>query len=82
MKRTSDFRNKEVINVDDGKRLGFVCDVEVNLEQGKIDSIVIPAPLHITNFFAQNKDYVIPWENIRKIGDDIILVDYHLPDRR
>lgn len=55
MKRASDFRNKEVINVEDGKRLGFVCDVEVNLEQGKIDSIVIPAPLHITNFFRKAK---------------------------
>ena len=36
MNRTSDFRQKEVININDGKRLGFVCDVEINLKSGRV----------------------------------------------
>ncbi len=40
---TDKLKNKEVINITDGASLGFVSDIEVNLEQGTIDGIVIPA---------------------------------------
>jgi len=43
MNRTSDFREKEVINIKDGRRLGFVSDVEINLQSGRIEAIVIPS---------------------------------------
>ena len=42
--RASEFRRKEVINITDGKRLGFADDIELNLESGSIDSLVIPGP--------------------------------------
>ncbi len=76
MKKVSDFRNKEVINVSDGKRLGFVCDVEIDFEKGSIDAIVIPGPAGLFNMFAHTGDYIVPWTQIKKIGEDIILVDY------
>lgn len=50
MNRTSDFRQKEVININDGKRLGFVCDVEINLNSGKLESIVIPGETDYLEF--------------------------------
>lgn len=77
MNRTSDFRQKEVINISDGRRLGFVCDVEINLESGKLDAIVIPGEGRLFNFFGKDNYYVIPWSNIKKIGEDIILVEFN-----
>ena len=77
MKKSSDFKNKEVINVLDGKRLGFVSDVDINFEKGTVEAIVVPGPSALLNIFSGGAhDYVIPWDNITKIGDDIILVDY------
>ena len=69
-----DFKHKEVININDGKRLGFVQDVTADLETGTITSIIVPGNNKIFNVFASN-DIVIPWENIKCIGDDIILVE-------
>ena len=76
MLKISDFRQKEVINIKDGKRLGFVTDVELNLENGQIDSIVVPGPARLLGVFGQSEDIIIPWDKIHKIGDDIILVEY------
>jgi len=82
MNRTSDFRQKEVINISDGRRLGFVCDVEINLETGKLDAIVIPAEGRLFSFFGKDNYYVIPWSKIKKIGEDIILVEFDERDMR
>lgn len=80
MNKSADFRNKEVISVSDGKRLGFVSDVDINFEKGTIDAIIVPGPSGLMNLLSGGKnDYVIPWDNITKVGDDIILVDYIIP---
>lgn len=69
-----DFRHKEVINITDGKRLGYVQDVTANLESGIITSIIVPGSSKLFNIFSSN-ELVIPWEKIKCIGDDIILVE-------
>ena len=69
-----DFKHKEVINIVDGKRLGFVQDVTANLETGIITSIIVPGNNKIFNVFSSN-DLVIPWKDIKCIGDDVILVE-------
>lgn len=69
-----DFRHKEVINILDGRRLGFVQDVNASLETGIITSIVVPGNNKFFNVFSSN-DIVIPWQNIKCIGDDVILVE-------
>lgn len=69
-----DFKHKEVINIIDGKRLGFVQDVNANLESGIITSIVVPGSNKLFNVFSSN-DIVIPWQDIKCIGDDVILVE-------
>lgn len=69
-----DFRHKEVINILDGRRLGFVQDVNASLETGVITSIVVPWNNKFFNVFSSN-DIVIPWQNIKCIGDDVILVE-------
>ncbi len=75
MNRTSDFRQKEVINLSDGRRLGFVSDVELDLEEGKIDAIILPGVGRLFGILGKDNEFVIPWEKIVRIGEDIILVD-------
>ena len=74
-KKGLDFRHKEVINVKDGKRMGFVQDVTADLETGTITSIIVPGDNNLLNMFSNANDIVIPWQNIKCIGDDIILVE-------
>ena len=70
-----DFRRKEVINITDGKRLGYVQDVCADLETGVITSIIVPGNNKLMSMFSSNNDIVIPWKNIKCIGDDLILVE-------
>ena len=70
-----DFKHKEVINITDGRRLGFVQDVTANLETGIITSIIVPGNAKLFSLFSSNSDIVIPWEKIKCIGEDIILVE-------
>lgn len=70
-----DFKHKEVINITDGKRLGFVQDVTANLESGTITSIIVPGSNKVLNLFSSSNDIVIPWDKIKCIGDDVILVE-------
>lgn len=70
-----DFKHKEVINITDGRRLGFVQDVTADLDSGLITSIIVPGNSKLLNMFSGNNDIVIPWQNIKCIGDDVILVE-------
>lgn len=72
---TADLRVREVINVVDGKRLGHVADLEVDLDLGRVTALVVPGPARFFGLFGRDKDYVIPWANILKIGVDVILVE-------
>ena len=62
-----DFKHKEVINITDAKRLGFVQDVNADLETGMITSIIVPGSAKLISFFSSSNDIVIPWQNIRCI---------------
>lgn len=70
-----DFKHKEVINITNGKRLGYVQDVCADLESGTITSIIVPGNNKIFNIFSQGNEIVIPWDEIKCIGDDLILVE-------
>jgi len=74
-KRGMDFKSKEVININDARRLGFVQDVCADLETGKITSIVVPGSNKLLSMFTSENDIVITWDKIKCIGDDIILVE-------
>ena len=66
---------KEVICLSDGRRLGFICDVLVELPEGKICAIVVPGPCRFLGLWGRSSDFHIPWGCIRKVGPDIVLVD-------
>ncbi|ANY71036.1 YlmC/YmxH family sporulation protein [Paenibacillus algorifonticola] len=73
--KISDFQTKDVINIVDGKKLGHITDLELDLRQGRIDSIVIPQYSRFMGLFGgPGGEVVIPWRNIVKIGADVVLV--------
>ena len=57
------------------KDFGYVQDVCADLESGTITSIIVPGSNKVLNIFSQNNEIVIPWQNIKCIGDDLILVE-------
>ena len=66
---------KEVICVSDGRRLGFVEDVLVEVPEGTVCALVVPGPCRYLGMVGRGDDFVIPWKCIRRIGPDLILVD-------
>ena len=75
-KKGLDFKHKEVINICDGKRLGYVQDVCADLETGRITSIIVPGVTNkLMSLFSNSNDIVIPWDRIKCIGEDLILVE-------
>lgn len=72
---TQDIRYKEVINIYDGKSMGYVEDIEIDLEKGTIEGIIVPAPRRMFQLFGKEEDQVIRWKDIKRIGDDVVLVE-------
>lgn len=75
MLKTSDLKQKQVINVIDGKVLGGITDIEIDVVSGKLTAIVVPGSGKFLGLFGRSEDVVIPWEKISKIGFDVILVE-------
>ena len=75
--RALDFKHKEVINITNGRKMGFVTDVEACFEDGRINAIVVPGNNRKVNWFSNN-DIVIPWSQIKLIGEDVILVEVNI----
>ncbi len=76
--RICDLREKEVINVCDGKRLGYVEDVEFDLCTAKITHIIVPGPCKFFGVLGREEEFVIDICHICKIGPDLILVEVEL----
>lgn len=73
--RLNRLRNKEVVNINDGARLGCISDIEFDVKQGIITAIVVPGPYKFFGLLPGSEDIVIPFCEIEKFGDDIILVN-------
>ena len=72
----SELKQKDVINTRDGHCLGRPMDLEFCAVDGRITALVVPGEFSLVGMLRGEKcGIVIPWENICKIGDDVILVD-------
>ncbi len=72
--RLSDLQNKDVINVVDGKMIGNIIDVNIEYPSGKMDSLVVEKSKFLVSMFSTRDEIEIHWEQIEKIGEDVILV--------
>jgi len=75
MIKISELKSRDVINIADGRKIGYVKDIELDMEQGVVTALVIPGESNVLKLFFRSEDIVIPWAEIDKIGDDVILVD-------
>ena len=80
--RLTQLQCKEVICVNDGKRLGFITDVLVEVPEGRLSAIVVPGPCRFFGLVGRSDDYIIPWNSICRIGPDVVLVDVKPGDCR
>ncbi len=67
----TELKNKEVINITSGKRLGYVSDVELDISDARLISIIIPGE---GGLFNKAPSLKIPWACIEHIGEDLIIV--------
>lgn len=77
MVKISDLRMREVINIVDGRRLGVIKDIDIDLEEGRIDAIILPGLNggKFLGFLGKEEEIIVPWDKIKKIGMDVILVE-------
>ena len=71
-----DLRRKEVINIKNGLRIGFVSDVDIDLCSAKIVSIIIYGKLKLFGLLGRYDDIIIKWEDASVVGEDTILVNF------
>ena len=68
-----ELKNKEVVNICDGRRLGFVSDIEIDIECGRVVSLIMPSEGKMFSLSRCDPVRVL-WCDIEKIGDDVILI--------
>lgn len=71
--RLSDLQHKDIINTLDGKKVGNIIDISIN-EQGVLDSLIVEKNKFIISYFTNKNEIEIKWNQIEKIGEDVILV--------
>ena len=75
--RLSKLYGKEILTLPDCERLGYLgdCDMLIDRESGKIESLIIPESKGFFSLLIEKKYLEIPWERIKKIGSDMIIID-------
>ena len=63
----NELKTKEVINVSDGARLGYVSDVEFDLATGQIISVILPGAYKMMGFLGREEDIIIKWNNLKRL---------------
>lgn len=73
--RLSDLQSKDIVNVQDGKKIGNIVDVKIN-EQGDMEGLVVEQTKFLISMFSSRNEIEIKWDQIEKIGEDVILVNF------
>ena len=75
--RLSELQNKDIINIHDGKKIGNIIDVKIN-EKGQMAGLVVEQSKFFISMFTTHNEIEIKWDQIEKIGEDVILVNFNL----
>ena len=71
--RLSDLQNKDIVNIIDGKNIGNIIDAKIDERNGSIISLLVESKGKLISF-SRGEDMEIKWQNIERIGEDVILV--------
>ena len=78
--RIDEMKDKQVVCVNDGCVLGYVSDIELDTEKGVLTSVVIYGRLRFFGLLGRDEDIVIPFEDIKVIGEETVLVSTQCGD--
>ena len=73
--RLSDLQSKDIININDGKKIGNIIDVKIN-DKGEMEGLVVEQSKLLISMFTTHNEVEIKWNQIEKIGEDVILVNF------
>lgn len=73
--RLSELQRKDIVNINDGRIIGRIIDAEINEKDGSLESLIIEKSKYIRNLFTTENDLKIKFEQIKKLGSDVILVE-------
>lgn len=77
----SDLAGKEIINLYDGEKLGLIGEADLTISaNGNIEAIILNSRGGIGGFFnnsGERESIVIPWQAVKKVGSEVIIVDMH-----
>jgi YlmC/YmxH family sporulation protein len=69
----NNLRQMEIIDLNSGSKMGYMKDLRVDCDEYRIISILMPTQK--SSWFNKNNNIEIPWDKVKKIGVDVILVD-------
>ena len=72
--KLSELQDKDIVNINDGKKIGKIVDARINSE-GFIEYLVVDERRNIRNILSSNSDINISFKQIKRIGSDVILVE-------
>ena len=73
--RLSDLQRKDIIDINTGKRIGKIIDVEIDEINGTMVNLIIEKTRYLKSVFSNETDTKILYNQIKKMGEDVILVD-------
>lgn len=73
--KLSELQKKDIINIKDGKKIGKIIDAEFDINNGQIKYFLIERNSYIKNIFSSNEELNIQYYQIKKLGEDVILID-------
>lgn len=75
--RLSELVGKEIVNIVNGSRLGVIgeSDLAIDIDSGEIQHIILPRRANMLNFWVDRQSMVIPWDLVRKVGEEVIIVE-------
>ncbi len=75
MSREKDLKMKEVIDISEAERLGYIKDMDIDPQSGCIRAVIVPRRPYFLSALFRGRCRIIPWEDIVKIGRELVLAD-------
>lgn len=73
--RLSDLQRKEIVDINSGKKVGRIIDVEINEEDGSMINLIIEKTKYLKSVFSNESETLVQYKQIKKMGEDVILID-------
>ena len=71
--RLSELQNKDVVNIIDGRKIGNIIDININTD-GRMEGLIVEKSKFLISMFSNKDEIEVKWNQIEKIGEDVILV--------